>query len=989
MASTRDLEIVAAGHTCLDLIPAFTINGSVDKLTDILVPGRMINMGPCVVVGGGPVTNAGVSIRRLGVKTELIGKIGNDDFGRQILSWYEEHEGHFQGIKTVDGESTSYTIAICIPGIDRFYLHHCGANDTFGYDDMTFDLVARAKLMLFGYPPWMRKLYEDTGRELTRILGRTKDLGTTTALDLSLPDVNSRAGQVDWVAILRDWVPLTDIMMPSAEEIFYFLYKKEFLAKKAKLGPKESVLDHLSVTEISTLGKDLTSMGAAIAMIKCGHRGLYVRTAGTARLRRMGAASCTDLDNWADRELWFPVYQEEKFVGALGSGRLGDRRIPVRLRVEPQHRILPAIRERRGKHECHRSGRAHLEQGVRRPDATHQVRVEDEGPEDRGAWLEARAWILGGARQSREVGIIDEGETGDGKWQRRARRRGTPSSARSWRRMSLAEKIGQVLTFTRRGAMLTPSGIEQITRLECGGLCLEPYAVETCKNLYWGNSQIDQSFKKPEDYFSISNTYFAGKAFGISITPEDYTKDLNRLQKIAMSRPSGIPLHMTIDFEGDFKNDYMAGGIRQFPPPMGMAAIGDTKLTYKIGLTIGKQLSAIGVTQMYSPVCDVNINPKNPEIGVRSFSDDPEICAKHAVALLRGLQDGGIAATAKHFPGRGDSATDAHDVLDVIRADKQRMHDVELYPFKAAIAAGVKAIMTGAFGVPRVRREVPDDACRSESSRVCCGRSWVSTGVIVSDAIGMAAILKKWPLPRACALALKAGCDTILLKADDESRSQCFFGIKQAVESGELSEERLDEAVTRLLRMKYDQGLFETAGKKDPKKAQAYAMSKPVVDLSWDVAKKALIVMRDGAGMLPLKKDKRMLIIEQRIPYEFVGKDPYMHQHMFGEAMVEHSANAILVDTDFAATEEEMEECLQLAKAGGSGGDDQLLRPNRQDGKQPSAGQEAEGGRAQGRGRHELPVRRGDDGRGGRGGLQLQRNARIRSGPRSTCCSAR
>lgn len=480
-------------------------------------------------------------------------------------------------------------------------------------------------------------------------------------------------------------------------------------------------------------------------------------------------------------------------------------------------------------------------------------------------------------------------------------------------RMSLGEKIGQVLTFTRRGAMLTPSGIEQITRLECGGLCLEPYAVETCKNLYWGNSQIDQTFKKPADYFSISNTYFAGKAFGISITPEDYTKDLNRLQKIAMSRPSGIPLHMTIDFEGDFKNDYMAGGIRQFPPPMGMAAIGDTKLTYKIGLTIGKQLSAIGVTQMYSPVCDVNINPKNPEIGVRSFSDDPETCAKFAVALLRGLQDGGIAATAKHFPGRGDSATDAHDVLDVIRADKQRMHDVELYPFKAAIAAGVKAIMTGHSVYPAFDEKYPTTL----SERILTGllrEELGFDGVIVSDAIGMAAILKKWPLPRACALALKAGCDTILLKADDESRAQCFFGIKQAVESGELSEKRLDEAVTRLLRMKCDQGLFQTAGKKDPKKAQSYAMSKPVVDLSWDVAKKALIVMREGAGILPLKKEKRILIIEQRIPYEFVGKDPYMHTHMFCEAMVGHSANAILVDTDFAATEEEMEECLELAK---------------------------------------------------------------------------
>src|SRR4030043_2170090 len=107
--------------------------------------------------------------------------------------------------------------------------------------------------------------------------------------------------------------------------------------------------------------------------------------------------------------------------------------------------------------------------------------------------------------------------------------------------MSLGEKVGQLLTFTWRGTILTPSGIEQITKLHCGGLCLEPYAVETCKNLYWGNSQLDKNFEKPEGYFAIANNYFAGKSFGISITPEDYTKDLNKLQKFATGRRVGIP----------------------------------------------------------------------------------------------------------------------------------------------------------------------------------------------------------------------------------------------------------------------------------------------------------------------------------------------------------------------------------------------------------------------------------------------------------------
>jgi beta-N-acetylhexosaminidase len=480
-------------------------------------------------------------------------------------------------------------------------------------------------------------------------------------------------------------------------------------------------------------------------------------------------------------------------------------------------------------------------------------------------------------------------------------------------KMSLEEKVGQLLTFTWRGTVFTPSGIEQVTKLNCGGLCLEPYAVETCKNLYWGNSQIDQNFKEPNDYFKISNTYFAGSNFGISITPEEYAKKLKRWQEIAMHRPSGVPLHITIDFEGDFKNDYMAGGIRQFPPPMGMAAIGDTKITYEIGATIGKMLSAMGVTQMYSPVCDVNINPRNPEIGIRSFSDDPEVCAKHAVALLKGFQDNGIAATAKHFPGRGDSYTDAHDVLEVIKASKKRMQEVELVPFKAAIDAGVQAIMTGHSIYPAYDEKYPTTL----SEKILTGllrEELGFDGVIVSDAIGMAAILKKWPLPQACVMAIKAGVDTILLKADDESRTQCFFGVRQAVKKGELPLDRLDNAVRRLLKMKYDQDLFKKAPKIDPQEAYKITTNKKVIDFSWDIAKKALVIMRDKKNLLPLDKNEKILVIEQRIPYEFCGKDPYMHTHMFSEAMVNHSTNLILIDTEFSAFEDEIKECLELAK---------------------------------------------------------------------------
>jgi beta-N-acetylhexosaminidase len=480
-------------------------------------------------------------------------------------------------------------------------------------------------------------------------------------------------------------------------------------------------------------------------------------------------------------------------------------------------------------------------------------------------------------------------------------------------KMSLLEKCGQLLTFTWRGAIPTPSGIEQITKLHAGGICLEPYALETCKNLYWGRSQVDPNFKKPKDYFDIAHTWFNSRAFGVSVTPEELTEALNNLQKIAMNRASGIPLHVTIDMEGDFKNDYTAGGVLQFIPPMGITAIGDVDLAYKLANLMGRQMAAIGVTQFYHPVCDVNINPLNPEIGVRSFGDKVSVISKFIDATVRGYEDAGITATIKHFAGRGDSATDAHDVLDVCRGDKKRMQEVELAAFQAGVDAGASALMTAHTIFPAYDEEYPATLSKKILTDLLRGEMGFD-GIIVSDAIGMAAILKKWPLPLACAMAIKAGVDTILLKADDESRSQCLFGIKSAVENGTLSEERVNDAVRRLICRKYDQGLFEKAGKMDPKETTRIVRNKENRDFSWEVAHKALMVVRDDKKLLPLSKDKKILVIEQTIPYEFLGKDLYSHAHMFSEQMVKHSTNLILDDAPFYAEEEDIEEALRLAK---------------------------------------------------------------------------
>ncbi len=539
-------------------------------------------------------------------------------------------------------------------------------------------------------------------------------------------------------------------------------------------------------------------------------------------------------------------------------------------------------------------------------------------------------------------------------------------------KMSLLEKYGQLLTFTWRGAIPTPSGVEQITKLHAGGLCLEPYALETCKNLYWGRSQVDPNFKKPKDYFDIAHTYFDDHNYGVSVTPEELTAALNKMQEIAMNRPSGIPLHVTIDMEGDFKNDYSAGHVLQFPPPMGMTAIGDLDIAYKVANLCAKQCAAMGITQFYHPVCDVNINPLNPEIGVRSFGDDPKVCAKFVEATVRGYQDAGIVATIKHFAGRGDSATDAHDTLDVCRGDLKRMKEVELFTFQAGVNIGAKALMTAHTIFPAFDKEYPATLSKKILTDLLRGEMGFK-GVIVSDAIGMAAILKKWPLPLACAMAIKAGVDTILLKADDESRAQCLFGIKSAVERGDLSEERVNDAVRRLLCMKYDQGLFEKAGKMDPKKTAAVVRDQKNMDFSVEVAQKALLVVRD---------EKKLLAAQE-------GQEDSRHRTAHSvsvprQGSLQPPAHVLRTDVQafpqphprrhrFSRQRRGRGRSTGVGQRGGHGCHDKLLRPHRKAGQQRASGEGAEeGGQDRGR-RDQLPVSPGHHHGSRRRDLQLLR----------------
>ncbi|MDX2066383.1 MAG: carbohydrate kinase family protein [Fimbriimonadaceae bacterium] len=287
-------SIVVAGHLCLDIIPDLAgVEG--------FAPGRLIEAGHAVTTTGGAVANAGVSLHRLGVPVQLCARIGQDLFGDGIIQILErEGRGLSDGIVQVAGADTSYTVVINLRGQDRMFLHHPGTNATFSSDDLSDEVLRNASHLHFGYPPLMRQIYLDDGRELTEMFRRAKDLGCTTSLDMSLPDSDSESGQQDWRAILTNVLPYVDVFVPSIEELVYMLEPERFHALRG------GIFSMLPRSEIERLVYATHALGTHGVMVKLGGNGIVVS------LRQ-------PLLNWQPGVTWqscFPV----RVVGTTGAG---------------------------------------------------------------------------------------------------------------------------------------------------------------------------------------------------------------------------------------------------------------------------------------------------------------------------------------------------------------------------------------------------------------------------------------------------------------------------------------------------------------------------------------------------------------------------------------------------------------------------------------------------------------------------------------------
>jgi beta-N-acetylhexosaminidase len=282
--------------------------------------------------------------------------------------------------------------------------------------------------------------------------------------------------------------------------------------------------------------------------------------------------------------------------------------------------------------------------------------------------------------------------------------------------------------------------------------------------------------------------------------PEQVADLVRELQSVAREARHDLPLLVAVDQEGG-----RVARLREpwtlWPPQRAIGRSGSEDLARRMGAALAVELKACGIRCDFAPVVDVDSNPKNPIIGDRSFGDDPDLVGRLGAALVQGLQDGGVAACAKHFPGHGDTDVDSHLALPVVEHSRSRLEEVELPPFRKAIEAGVATIMTAHVVV----RELDPDVPATLSPAIIDGllrKQLGFEGVIVSDDLEMKAVAAHWQPGEAAVRAVRAGCDILPVCASADAQVEAIEGVVRAVESEELRFTEMDAAGLRIRALK-------------------------------------------------------------------------------------------------------------------------------------------------------------------------------------------
>lgn len=361
-------------------------------------------------------------------------------------------------------------------------------------------------------------------------------------------------------------------------------------------------------------------------------------------------------------------------------------------------------------------------------------------------------------------------------------------------------------------------------------------------------------------------------------TPEQVERLSSELQRIAVDS-GNVPLWISIDQEGGMVAR-ITEGIALMPGQMAIAAAGSTQDAYQAAYISGVELRSMGINMNFAPVLDVNNNAANPVIGVRSFGESPQSVAAYGASSIAGVQDAGISATAKHFPGHGDSDTDSHLDLPVITHDRERVERVELIPFRAAIAAGVDAMMSAHIYFPALEPErLPVTLSRAVLSGLL-RQELGYDGMIVTDCMEMDAIAANYGTVDAAVMAVEAGADLVLISHTAHLQAGAFEALLAAVKSGRISEARINESVTRLLKYKAKRGLFENGMDTADDEVQgrvSTALSAEVLtdsassklqernqplhqEVARRISENSITLVRDQLNMLPLKLERTLVI---------------------------------------------------------------------------------------------------------------------------------
>jgi beta-N-acetylhexosaminidase len=400
---------------------------------------------------------------------------------------------------------------------------------------------------------------------------------------------------------------------------------------------------------------------------------------------------------------------------------------------------------------------------------------------------------------------------------------------------------------------------------------------------------------------------------------------VNRMQQLAK-----YPLLISSDLEA-------GAGMRfddtvNFPWNMAVGATGNPDYARRQGQLTAREARALGIQQIYAPVADVNNNAANPVINVRSYGEDPAAVAELVAAFVEGAQRGGVIATAKHFPGHGDTATDSHRGLPEIDVTRARLDSVELVPFRAAVNAGVGAVMDGHIGLPLIDptaitplpRDVKLKAIETdEAGEIVAEKGTMPTtlspvmnrilrnelgfdGLIVTDAMSMSGLTLYFTQEEASVRALEAGADLLLKPADTDA---AFRGVRDAVKSGRLTEKRIEDSARKVLAAKYDLGMVQQR-LTSLDEIDRVVSGKDTLKLAEDIAEHAITLVRNDAKLLPLNLPPNATVFNLAITN---GDDRLFITQPFVATLARSGRKIVTIVLDDRSSEAEVKKALDLA----------------------------------------------------------------------------